>query len=86
MVVGAHAGCPFLDRDPYRVGAELSNRAFHLHAVLGHQCAEASLAELESNRSRRGNFSGTGLAHPLLLDARASIWPLCAMVHRPVAN
>jgi hypothetical protein len=86
MVAGAHADCPFPDRDPYRIGTGLSDSAFHLHAVLGHHCAEPSLAELESNRSRRGHFSGTRLAHPLLLGARASIWPLCATVHRPVAN
>ena len=86
MVAGAHADCPFPDRDPYRIGTELSDSAFHLHAVLGHQCAEASLAELESHRSRRGNFSGAGLADTFLRGARPSIWPLCAMVHRPVAN
>jgi hypothetical protein len=86
MVAGADASRPFPDRDPYRPGAEFSDRALHLHAVLGHQCAEASLAELESNRSRGGNLSGAGLAHTFLRGARPSLWPLCTMVHRPVAN
>src|ERR1700733_7413354 len=86
MVAGAHASRPFAGRDSYRAGAEFSDRALHLHAVLGPQCAEASLAELESNRSRRGNFSGAGLAHTFLRGASPSIWPLCAMVHRPLAN
>jgi hypothetical protein len=60
MVAGAPAGRPFPDWDSYRVGAELGDRAFHLHAILENQSAEASLSELESNRLRRGNFSGAG--------------------------
>src|ERR1700724_4753470 len=86
MVACANASRPVSVRCSHSAGAKFSYRALHLHLVLGHSYAEASVAGMETSSPHRRDFSGAHAAYHFLRAIRPSLRGLGTIVLRPVAS